>query len=172
MYFSSLILLWITACARSMRRPHWRRFNLRPSGLLITSVLLTAVGAAHGQTFTWVGPGAGWNTASNWSPAGVPNSSTASVNFTGAALGQVDITASVAVQTITFSNPTGNYSVASTVGVFLSNVTTLNVGNSVSGVETINLANIASGSLLFGASGNNTNLTITNNSSSSGTSLV
>ena len=62
-----------------------------------------------GRSQTWVGPGTDWNTAANWSPAGVPNSATAVANFNGTGPGGVNISSGAVVNGITFSNPTGSY---------------------------------------------------------------
>ena len=69
-----------------------------------------------GRSQTWVGPGADWNTAANWSPATVPNSATAAVNFNGTGPGNVNISGVVDVNTLTFSNPSGSYTLTSSTG--------------------------------------------------------
>jgi fibronectin-binding autotransporter adhesin len=134
----------------------------------VVSVSLAVPPAA--AQYTWTGPGTNWNTAANWSPAtGPPNSSSATVSFTGNALGIVNLTSSVSTQSLSFSNPTGNYTLLSNAGVTLDSVASITVAAAVTGVETINLANIpASGSLLFPSG----NLTVTNNSTAAGTTLV
>lgn len=136
------------------------------AGLVSVSL---AVRPAAAQ-YTWTGPGTNWNTAANWSPAtGPPNSSSATVSFTGNALGIVDLTSSVSTQSLSFSNPSGNYTLLSNAGVTLDSVTSITVAAAVTGVETINLANIpTTGSLLFPSG----NLTVTNNSTAAGTTLV
>src|SRR5205823_1178779 len=111
-----------------------------------------ALGCASGSPAsaqTWAGPGTDWNTATNWSPNTVPNSTTAAVTFAGAALGTVNISSNMSAQSILFSNPTGSYNLTSSAGVSLSNVTGIGIGGSVTGTQTINLANIAGGSLLY-----------------------
>src|SRR5436305_7241021 len=85
---------------------------------------------------TWDGSSStDWNTAANWTPATVPNSPTAAVNFTGTALGTINISASVQAQSLTFTNPTGNYTLTSSVGQTLSGVTDITVGSGVTGTE-------------------------------------
>ena len=119
---------------------------------------------------TWTGGGTVWNTASNWSLAVVPNSATAAVNFSGNGIFYaVAITANVSAQSISFSNPSLGYSLTSNAGVSLSGVTFINVAAGVTGVQTIDLANIVTGSLLTPAFGD---LTITNDSTAAGTTLV
>src|SRR5262249_17413643 len=110
-----------------------------------------------------------WNNAGNWTPAGFPNSATATATFSGQHLGQVLIGLSQVAQSVTFNNPTGNYTINSLGGQTLSGVTAINVDAAVTGLETIDLANISSGSLLFPTG---SNLTITNNSTSTNTTLV
>jgi autotransporter-associated beta strand protein len=118
---------------------------------------------------TWVGPGMDWNTASNWSPAGVPSSANADIHFTGNALGTVNISASVQAGVISFDNTSGSYTLTSNPGVYLIRPTAINVAPGVAGVQTINLANIATGSLLMAY---NSSLVITNSSTAPGTTLV
>lgn len=147
------------------RRGRARFANIAFAAATVFLVITVQPAAAQ----TWVGPGADWNTASNWSPAIVPNSPTAAVNFTGVALGNVNISSSVSAQSLSFSNPTGTYTLTSSPGVILSSLTGINVAAGVTGTQTINLANISGGSLLF-ASGNN--LTIDNISTAPGTTLL
>src|SRR5438874_6507105 len=131
--------------------------------------VLTVSGNAAAQ-FTWVG-GANnnWNNSINWSPAGVPNSTTATASFTGNALGTVNISSSVSTQSISFTNPTGSYTLTSSAGVSLNGVTSIVVDAGVTALQTINLANISTGSLLFPTG---SYLTITNNSTAAGTTLL
>jgi fibronectin-binding autotransporter adhesin len=157
-------------CSHSVERQSMSR-NLLPCrflfALAVSVLYLSGAATLHGQT--WVGPGTNWNTASNWSPGVIPNSGAAVVNFTGAALGTVNISSSVQAQSLNFSNSIGAYTLTSGSGVNLSGVTAINVAATVTGTQTINLANISGGSLLF-PSGNNLN--ITNNSTAPGTTLV
>ena len=142
------------------------RFSIRPCILISTAVALMGCGLAMGQT--WIGPGTDWNTAANWFPAVVPNSPTANASFTGTALGTVNISASVQAQSLSFTNPTGNYTLTSSASQTLSGLTSIVVGSGVtSGVRTINLANVATGSLLYGAT-----FTVNNQSTALGTTLV
>jgi fibronectin-binding autotransporter adhesin len=136
---------------------------------LAVTVLYLSGGVAPLQAQTWVGPGINWNTASNWSTNVIPNSGAAVVNFTGAAIGTVNISSSVQAQSLNFSNPTGAYTLTSSSGVSLSGVTAINVAAIVAGTQTVNLANIADGSLLFPVG---SNLNITNNSTAPGTTLL
>jgi autotransporter-associated beta strand protein len=121
---------------------------------------------AHGQT--WIGSTSDWNTASNWSPATVPNSPTAVVSF-GFTTGSTapNITASVQAQSVSFSS--GSYTLSSSATPALSGLTTITIAAGVTGVETINLASAATGSLLFASTGP---LTIADNSTSAATTLV
>ncbi len=56
-------------------------------GLLIAIAFLAALGTAHAQNATWgTSPGtSNWNTATNWTPQTVPNSSSATATFNAAA---------------------------------------------------------------------------------------
>ena len=119
---------------------------------------------------TWVGgPFNDWNTGSNWSTGVVPNNVFAIANFTGNTPLNPNISASVVTRSLVFSNPTGSYTLTSSAGKSLSALSSITVGAGVTGVETINLANISTGSLLFP---DGSDLTITNNSTASGTTLV
>lgn len=115
------------------------------------------------QTFTWIGPNSNWNQVTNWTPTGIPNSASAQAIFNGGGVALVNIGASVQTQSISFSIPTGGYTLTSSAGQILSGLTAINVNAGVTGVQTINLANVANGSLLFTGSGPAA-LTITNNS--------
>src|SRR5947209_5918619 len=86
---------------------------------------LSALAHARGQ-FTWLGGFSNdWNSAGNWSPAGVPNSATATVNFTGNGSGTVNISASVLAQSLTYSQPSGVYFLQSSPNQTLSGVTAI-----------------------------------------------
>src|SRR5207244_9037868 len=122
-----------------------RQFMPRPydRGSLFATIAILVPLASPAVAQTWVGPGTDWNTASNWSPATVPNSTTAAVNFTGSAIGTVNISANVSSQTLTFSNPTGSYNLTSSAGVSLSNVTSITIGSGVTAAQTIHFANLS-----------------------------
>jgi autotransporter-associated beta strand protein len=126
-----------------------------------------AAGVARGQM--WVGPGTDWNTATNWSPQTVPNSATAAVSFTGFTPNSVNISASVQAQSLSFANTSGSYTLTSSAGATLSGLNSITVASGVTGTQTINLATANGGSLLLAA---NSNLQITNNSTSLFTTLV
>jgi autotransporter-associated beta strand protein len=146
------------------------RFGIRTHKLIAITVLLIGSGPAAAQTFTWT-KAAGttdWNTNNNWAPAtGFPNSATADIAFDTAGVGIVNISSSIQAHTLTFTNPTGNYTMTSNVSQTLSGLTSIAVGAAATGTEGINLTNTASGSLVFSG----TTPTITNNSSSSATTL-
>ena len=78
--------------------------------LLATSstALLTVFWTASAQAQTWLAtPGSGdWNTAANWNPATVPNSTTADVVFGTSTQNSVSLSSGVAVSTITFNGTT------------------------------------------------------------------
>lgn len=141
--------------------------TIHRASLVLAAVLGFSASAA---AQTWTGGGTVWNTASNWSPAVVPNSVSAAVNFAGnGVFYAVAITSSVSAESLSFSNPTLSYSLTSSAGVSLSNVKEINVAAGVTGVQSINLANIATGSLRFPTG---SDLAITNNSAAAGTTLV
>jgi autotransporter-associated beta strand protein len=109
---------------------------------------------------TWTGAvNSDWNTAGNWSPATVPNSAAAIVNFTGNGSGGVNISSSVQAQSLTFSAPNISYDLTSNASQSLNGVQSITVTAGGAGA-TINLASIATGSLLYS---NASALTITNN---------
>jgi autotransporter-associated beta strand protein len=116
---------------------------------------------------------AGWNSGFNWAPfgIGVPNSPNATVTFGNTTVAglSVSISSSVQAQSLTFTNTTGGYTLTSTPNQTLSALSAINVDAAVTDLQTINFANVSSGSLLFPAGGN---LTITNNSTAAGTTLV
>jgi autotransporter-associated beta strand protein len=142
------------------------RQRWRPA--VVALVLLAGYTSARAQTY--VGPGLDWNTAANWGPATVPNSSSAAVSFAGAvAAGPVNISSSVQAQSITFSNTVGGYTITSGAGQTLSGISSISLTSAVTGTEIINLANVATGSLLFAVGGP---LTITNNAQIQGASLI
>src|SRR5947209_16834055 len=98
-------------------------------------VCLTAVLSARGQS-VWTGAiSTDWNNAGNWSPSGVPNSATATVSFTGNGIvggsGSINISPSVQAQALTFSNPTGNYTLTSSAGQTLSGLNSITVAAGV-----------------------------------------
>jgi hypothetical protein len=94
---------------------------------------------------TWNGAGTDWNTAANWTPAGVPNSSSATPQFAGAGLGTVNISSGVQVFGLSFTNATGNYTLTSNAGQFLRVTKVVVVPGATGGTRTINLA----GTLLY-----------------------
>ncbi|HEY1380557.1 MAG TPA: autotransporter-associated beta strand repeat-containing protein, partial [Gemmataceae bacterium] len=140
------------------------------TGFVASWALLSLPLPAAAQ-YTWIGgSGPAWNNAANWTPpGGFPNSATATATFSGQHPGQVLIGLSQVTQSITFNNPTSNYTINSLGGQTLGGVTSITVDGAVTGVQTIDLAHVAGGSLL---SPNDTNLTITNNSTAPGTTLV
>jgi autotransporter-associated beta strand protein len=155
-----------------------RLINVQARRALTAAVWLSILaGVARGQT--WTGAiSTDWNTAGNWNPSGVPNEDAEFVNFAGSGLGTVNISSSVVVTWMTFSNSSFNYTLTSSAGkvLTLEEFTDPDLGTfppeiivsaAVTGTETINLANVASGSLLA-----STGLEIQNNSTSSGTTLV
>ncbi|HSV13828.1 MAG TPA: hypothetical protein VLI90_06185, partial [Tepidisphaeraceae bacterium] len=134
---------------------------------LLTVAALT--GRASGQT--WVGNTQDWNTASNWSPAVVPNSTSAAAVFPsfGSGLSTVNISASVSAQSLSFTNTSGQYLISGGANQTLSGVTTINVSAGGTGAVGIGLTSVATGNLLFPSGGN---LTINNNNANSGSFLV
>jgi autotransporter-associated beta strand protein len=144
------------------------QFRSRTVQLVSIAVAMIGCGSAPAQT--WIGPGTDWNTAANWFPATVPNTSSATAVFSGTGLGSVNISASVLTQELFFNNATGNYTLTSSTNQTLSGVKAVLVGSGVtSGTRTINLANVATGSLLIAASAD---LTIENDSTSTNTTVV
>ena len=123
---------------------------------------------ARAQISTWTGAaadGGNWNNATNWNPAAIPNSPTAAISFAGAGLGNVIINSSVAAQSLTFTNPTGGYTLTSISGQTLSGISGITIGSAVIGAETINLASVPTGSLLVPGTGLGA-LSIINNAAS------
>jgi autotransporter-associated beta strand protein len=144
-----------------------RKFPVARAVIVAASLAAALPAPARGQT--WDGSSStDWNTAANWTPAVVPNSPTATPSFTGAALGTVNISASVQSLSLSFSNPSGSYSLTSNAGVTLSGLTGITVGTLVTGPDTINLANVAAGSLVFTGG----SPTVANLSTASATTLV
>ena len=119
----------------------------RLAPILAAMTLALAAGTqAHAQT--WIGGSTtNWNTASNRSPATVPNSFTAAVSFTNTGAGTVNISSSVAAGGLTFNQSAGAYILTSSAGQTLSTEGILVTG--LAAVDTINLATVANGSLLL-----------------------
>jgi autotransporter-associated beta strand protein len=144
------------------------RFQLAWAAALAAAVLTGRTATAQ----TWTGAvSTDWSTAGNWSPATVPNSFSAVVNFTGNGLGTVNISpigfSSAAItQSVTFSNPTGGYMLTSSPNEVL-DTTALTVAAGVTGTQTINLD---PGGGLGTPAGNN--LVVTNNSTAAATTLL
>src|SRR5205823_10386820 len=135
----------------------------------LTALALALALAPPAAAQTWDGStSTDWLTATNWTPASVPNSATAVASFTGAGLGEVKISTSVQAQSLQFSNLTGSYTLTSNAGQTLSSLTVIGIGPTVTGTQTINFTNIATGNLLFASGG----LTINNSSTSGNTTLV
>ncbi|MCK6471638.1 MAG: C25 family cysteine peptidase [Planctomycetes bacterium] len=108
-------------------------------------ILALVLGAtAYGATKTWTG-GAGnnnFNTAGNWSPSGVPGSGD-DVVFNGVSPGDVTITSSLTIKSLTFSGTT-NVRLIVSAGVTLTVTTNLVVKNDsnifgIGGAGTINV---------------------------------
>ena len=117
--------------------------------VVLPPVIDWGLGEARGQTWTAAAGNGDWNTFDNWDSFVVPNSSSAVANFTGNAVGNtVNVSSSVQVQSLNFSNPTGFYPITASTGVTLT-VPAINVAAGVTGNEIINLGNTSSGSLLI-----------------------
>ena len=129
-------------------------------GVVASLAILSAPPPVVAQTWTGAAnDGGNWNDATNWAPTTVPNSATADAAFDSTGVGNVVLLSSVSTRSLTFTNGTGNFNINSSSAT-ISNLTAITVGPAVTGTETINLVNVATGSLLFGTSGN---LAITNN---------
>ncbi len=136
-----------------------RRFS--PPAILV--VLFGFVPATPAQTWNGLTATEDWNTAGNWTPSTVPNSSTAAVTFpdlSNAALANVILQTSVQVQSLNFTSAADSYSITSSGSPVLSGVTTITVGSGVISAQTINLNAVSTGSLTYPSAGS---LTITNN---------
>jgi fibronectin-binding autotransporter adhesin len=133
-----------------------RTINAWPVAVAISFLV---AGPGRGQS-TWTGAvSTDWNTAGNWSPAGVPNSATATVNFTANGSGTVNISSSVQAKSLTYNQPSGTYFLQSNPNLTLSGVTAINI---VSPSEQLTI----SPTNLFFPTGSN--LTITNNIANGG----
>jgi hypothetical protein len=85
------------------------------SGTLVLSNLQTSGGSTGGgSSFTYNRAGGGsWNTSTNWSPSGVPDSQDHDVTFGGGiAGGTVAVDSSVAINKITLDNSSASFTVA------------------------------------------------------------
>jgi autotransporter-associated beta strand protein len=145
-----------------------RRIRQRLAAVVLFA---TAAPFARGQTqITWTGAtNTNWNNTGNWTPSTIPNSSSHLANFTGNALGTVNVASNVSLGGLTFNNPSGNYTITSGAGVTVSmtSFAAITVAAGVTGIQTINLSNVATGSLLTG-----NNFAIVNNSTAAGNTLV
>ena len=95
------------------------------------AVVLFLCSPAAAQLWTGNAGNGNWNTGANWSGGTFPNSPTAQVSFFLSGTGPVNISASVQAQSLTFTNPTGNYTLTSGAGQTLSGVTDITVGSGV-----------------------------------------
>jgi fibronectin-binding autotransporter adhesin len=139
-------------------------------GSAVIAAVAAITAAASGQT--WSGGGTDWNTAADWNPATVPNSTTAVVNFTDTGAGTVNVSSSVSTLSLTFNNPTTNYNLTSSAGQTLAVVSTITMNGGANSIDQINLANVSTGSLLFGAGGSSASLTVSNNSTNGGSLVI
>jgi fibronectin-binding autotransporter adhesin len=142
-----------------------KRFGITAFGIVASVVLAMRPSPASAQTqYTWNRAGGGdWNNGFFWSPLGIPHLALDTATFGSFGVGAVNISTSVLTQSLTFSNPTGNYTLTSSANQTLSGMTAINVDAAVTGTQTINLANVATGSLLF-AAGNDLTITANGNS--------
>ena len=132
------------------------------ASVLALAFVAAAMPTVRGQT--WAAAGSGdWNTAANWSPATVPNSATATATFGIGETATVNMSSSVQLQSLSFSNSTGNYAVSSTFNATLT-LASITLASGVTGFEDVNIDTFSSGINLIFSSG----LTISNNSTSGG----
>jgi autotransporter-associated beta strand protein len=104
------------------------------AALLFCGHALSASVEIPGNTWS-TNPGSGdWNTASNWNPAGVPNSSTATANFFTSSITNVSTSSSVVIGQIIFQPGANSY--------------TINVANSMT-VEGTGIVNNSSNTQYF-----------------------
>lgn len=102
-------------------------------------VFLAATGLAWAGT-TWDGGGANnlWSTANNWNPNGVPaNNGTASLTFAGSTRLAPDMDANWSINSLTFSNSAGAFTLNSTGG-FVLTIQGGGITNNSASTETIN----------------------------------
>ena len=122
-------------------RPTGTGFALVPSGAaLLLCVLILALPARAGTT--WDGGGANnlWSTANNWSPNGVPaNNGTASLAFAGSTRLTPDMDANWSINSLTFNNGAGAFTLSSTGG-FVLTIQGGGITNNSASTETINNA--------------------------------
>jgi autotransporter-associated beta strand protein len=140
------------------------RFALRLRiGVVFVGLMVATAIALPAAGQTWTGATSGnWNTASNWSPAVVPNSATADVLFPFAGVGSINIATSVQARSLTFDSAGGgNYMLTSSAGQTLTGVSAINLTGVIFATQSINLANVATGSMLVPGTGAAA-LTITN----------
>src|ERR1700683_377867 len=102
---------------------------MRFKGMGVAALVLFVVPVLRAQTWNnFTGPSFDWNTAANWTPATVPNTTAALVVFPDVPTGQtgqvgtVNISASVSAQSLSFTNTAGSYALTSSASQTLSGV--------------------------------------------------
>src|SRR5579871_5672491 len=104
----------------------------RATAALAALTALALIPAAPAQNWTGTTASGSWNTAGNWYNSQVPNSTTVAVTFgtlSGPFYG-VNVTGSVQVQSISFSNTSGNYDLTSGANQKLT-VSSITIGSGV-----------------------------------------
>jgi hypothetical protein len=108
--------------------------------VITTSVLTLAVPCALAQTSDWNGGTGNWNVAGNWTPTGVPNSSTTDVVITGTSGTPSSVTLnsfSSQIQNLSLDSYSTlaltNYYGVSVEGPSITNAGQINVGDSTYG---------------------------------------
>lgn len=109
---------------------------------LTSCLLLAAAGSSHAADGTWKNTGTDFNASTNWTPA-LPGATDRGV-FVGAAVAQPDLSASITLSGITFSNTTtSGYDISSTSGSLTLSSTSIGVAsaairaNNTSGTNTV-----------------------------------
>ena len=134
----------------------------------VAALLLCSAAPVFAQT--WVGySSADWNTAANWNPATVPNSSTAAAVFGNSMVTSVSISAATQVNSIVFNSGAGAFSIA--VGSYYSTLTFSGAGitnNSGITQNFLTYPNFVGGAIVFnGSASAGSNTVFTNVSSAS-----
>src|SRR5439155_17897051 len=95
--------------------PSSLRLRLRTNLLVATMLLLFADGTIFGQSAVWdLAPGSGdWNTATNWTPMTVPNSSADTATFASSAVTSISVSANTEVNGVVFNAGAGAFTITS-----------------------------------------------------------
>ena len=93
---------------------HTRTLAFGSFGIIGALCITLFAGRAQAQTDTWLGSTNFWNTATNWSPTGVPNNGDILIYNGGGGTSTNDTSTVTSIGGITFTSGVGAYTLTST----------------------------------------------------------